>query len=117
RSCTAWPSRSSSASPPASPSRTRGRQPSRRPARDAPAAARTSATPPTTRCRPPAEGLRVCRFPRSGPRRLAVGREGAGGGGGVVADPLVLPGAVELLLVAARAVDGAQLLGDLPAVP
>src|SRR5262249_43107596 len=48
--------------------------------------------------------------------RLPVGGERAGGGGGVAADPLVLPGAVELLLVAAGLVDRAQLLGDLPPV-
>src|ERR1700722_15290309 len=46
----------------------------------------------------------------------APGDRSGGGGGRVLADPLVLPGVVVLLLVAARPVDGDQLAGDLLAV-
>src|SRR5580692_6636768 len=37
----------------------------------------------------------------------------AGGRGDVIADPLVFPGVVVLLVIAARLVDGDQLAGDL----
>src|SRR6185437_2653737 len=40
----------------------------------------------------------------------------AGGGGGGAADPLVLPGLIELLVVAARLVDRGKLPGDLLSV-
>src|SRR5262245_57089804 len=46
----------------------------------------------------------------------AAGDRGRGGGGRVLTDPLVLPGVVELLLVAARPVHGGQLAGYLLAV-
>src|SRR5689334_13757127 len=48
--------------------------------------------------------------------RAAAGHRGGGGRGRVLADPLVLPGVVVLLLVAARPVDGDQLARYLLAV-
>src|SRR5215831_11240381 len=51
-------------------------------------------------------------FGKSGLVRAAAG-DRAGGGGGVLADPLVLPGRVVLAGVAARAVDRGELTGDL----
>src|SRR5215831_11209613 len=51
-------------------------------------------------------------FGKSGLVRAAAG-DRAGGGGGVLADPLVLPGWVVLAGVAARAVDRGELAGDL----
>src|SRR5215469_17391925 len=48
--------------------------------------------------------------------RAALGQR-AGGRGRIAADPLVLPGMVELLGVAARTVDRGELAGDLLPVP
>src|SRR5580692_9477212 len=48
--------------------------------------------------------------------RPATGDRSRGRGGRVLADPLVLPGVVVLLLVAAGPVHGDQLAGDLLAV-
>ena len=83
------------------------------PAREGPSGETAAETPRTA-----GEPAVLPRFLRSPSRRrwLPAGGEGAGGGGGVVADPLVLPGPVELLLVAAGPVDRAELLGDLLAV-
>ena len=49
-------------------------------------------------------------------RVRAAARDRAGGGGRVLADPLVLPGMVVLLVVAARPVDGDELASYLLAV-
>ena len=72
---------------------------------------------------PPLPAARRGRLRPAGARRYparsssaAVGApagDRAGGGGGVLADPLVLPGLVVLLVVALRPVDRDQLAGDL----
>src|SRR5580658_5134813 len=73
---------------------------------------------------PPCSGPPCSGPPCSGPpcsglcRAAAGGAAGyrAGGGSGVVADPVVLPGRVVALGVALGLVDGHQLAGDLLAV-
>lgn len=82
-------------------------------ARDSAAAAKQHALSPV-KSQPGPFGLRALGFrPLIG---ATAGDRRGGRGGRVLADPLVLPGVVVLLLVAARPVDGDQLAGDLLAM-